>query len=529
MVLTEGSSLNKLMVKLKEKISFGEGIKYSVPDLWNCFGYKGEEKFVDENGTTLVNPYKFYFSCINDFIIPKIDVTKDYNKSISQTACNFNEGKEYLGGDWIIKSSIYAMDVKLSTSWDHNGSGFLESCNENGFKETGTFLKTIALLPLLKKMGISILYLLPVSKSDSCYTLKKFFTIDPELKDTMIGEEFTALEEFRALIEACHILNIRIIMDIIPKSIASHTELKRDLFNDNEINEILWNTLSNIIPYYQNSLGIDGAILDMGHALPVELVHRIIESSRTLDNDFCFITEGFSSKGTKLVRENGCNMSSCYNWGLESGISEGKTFELMSELSKFKAPVFACAETPDTPRIATREGGKVLSKFLTILNQFLPNSVPIITSGLEVYETRPFNTCLELCWINDSRWDIPDILESVTKIKNEFLDTFTNPDNFFPINFESPYTTAIGLAYIIEGKRWRPNDNVIIIVGNADLYNSREYTLFLENIRYESGNVSKKAWLMYSQNEWSHDIYDFDHQNDLQLSFKPGEIKVLMM
>ena len=82
---------------------------------------------------------------------------------------------------------------------------------------------------------------------------------------------------------------------------------------------------------------------------------------------------------------------------------------------------------------------------------------------------------------------------------------------------------------MVEGKRWMASDNVIIIVGNADLYNNREYTLFLDNVRNESGNVSKRAWLMYSQNEWSHDIYDFDHQSDLQLSFKPGEVKVLIM
>jgi len=198
-------------------------------------------------------------------------------------------------------------------------------------------------------------------------------------------------------------------------------------------------------------------------------------------------------------------------------------------LSKFKSPIFAFAETMDTPRIAAREGGKTLSKFLTTLNEFLPNSVPIITSGIEVYETKSLNSNLALGWSDDNRWDIPDTLETLTKIKNEFLETFTNPENFLHINFESPYTTAVGLAYVVEGKRWMASDNVIIIVGNADLYNNREYTLFLDNVRNESGNVSKRAWLMYSQNEWSHDIYDFDHQSDLQLSFKPGEVKVLIM
>jgi hypothetical protein len=537
MVLTESSSLNKLMVKLKEKIFLGEGIRYSVPDLWNCFGYNGQEKFVDEKGITLVNPYKFYFSCINDFIIPKKDTLKDYNKSISQITDNFNEKNGYLGGDWIIDSSVYTMDIGVSTSWDHNGSGFLEDCNENGFKETGTFLKTIALLPLLKKMGITTLYLLPITKFSiefkaeefAAYCIvKRLLDIDIKLKDTMLGEDFTVEEEFRALIEACHILDIRIIMDIIPKINNPMDYIKRDLFKDNEINELLWSSFSNIIPYYQSNFGIDGAVLDLGDTLPLELVHRIIQNSRSLDKDFCFITEEIFENEVVLTRRNGCNMISHYNVDLRTMISEGKTFDYIYSLGNFKEPQFVCAESLETTRVAA-DGGKIMSKFLSIINQFLPNSVSIITSGMEVYETKPFNASLELSWIGDCRWDIPDTLEAITKIKNQFSDTFANPTNFFRINFESPYTTAIGLAYIIEGKRWRSSDNVIIIVGNTDLYNSREYTLFLENIRYESGNGSKRAWLLYSQNEWSHDIYDFDHRSDLQLSFMPGEVKILIM
>jgi len=509
MVLIKNSSLNKLMVKLEKRISLGEGIRYSVPDLWNCFGYKGQEKSVDEKGITLVNPYKFYFSCINDFIMPKKDITRDYNKSISQMLCNVNEKKEYLGGDWIIKKSVYAMDVRISTCWNHSS---------NEFKDSGTFLKTIALLPLLKKMGITTLYLGSISKSFSA--VENLFVIDSDLKDTIQGEDFTVEEEFRALVEACHILDIRIIIDIVPKYIK---------LAENIIDETLRDTLLNSTEYYQNNFGIDGVRLDIGQALPGEFINKVVESSRRIDNDFCFIIEGCIEDIADSHRKNGCNMVSNYNWDLEARIFECKTYEFMYGLSKFKSPIFAFAETMDTPRIAAREGGKTLSKFLTTLNEFLPNSVPIITSGIEVYETKSLNSNLALGWSDDNRWDIPDTLETLTKIKNEFLETFTNPENFLHINFESPYTTAVGLAYVVEGKRWMASDNVIIIVGNADLYNNREYTLFLDNVRNESGNVSKRAWLMYSQNEWSHDIYDFDHQSDLQLSFKPGEVKVLIM
>jgi len=267
----------------------------------------------------------------------------------------------------------------------------------------------------------------------------------------------------------------------------------------------------------------------MGQAFETEVTDSIIDNSRKLDSDFSFITEGSFNGDVKLARENGFNMISGFCKDLEARISECRTYDFKYAVSKLKEPVFACAETPYSPRIAKGENGRIASRFLTILNEFLPNSVPVIISGLEVYDAIPLNLSSKLAWTSEGRWDIPDTLEAMHKIKNQFLDTFSNPDNFFNINFESPYTTAVGFAYIIEGKRWQHNDNVIIIVGNSDLCNSREYTLFLDNIRYESGNGSKKAWLMYSQNEWSHDIYDFDHQSDLQLSFKPGEVKILIM
>ena len=34
---------------------------------------------------------------------------------------------------------------------------------------------------------------------------------------------------------------------------------------------------------------------------------------------------------------------------------------------------------------------------------------------------------------------------------------------------------------------------------------------------------------MYSPNEWSHDIYDFDDNWNLHLKFKPGEVKILLL
>lgn len=706
MARTRASSLIKLKQKLKKKINTGKNIKYAVPDLWNCFNYPTDHIHIEEEGVLYVNPYHFYFTCIEDYIMKDFNKELNYNQSLSLLKENFKVRYGYLGGDWIKGSSIYSMHIRTSTSWDHDGSGKLEEKDGFGLKETGTFVKSIVLLPLLKKMGIDTIYLLPISKYStkfkkgelgSPYAVKSFFELDPNLKDTMLDEDFTVEDEFRAFVEAAHILEMRVMIDIIPRTAARDNDLimshpdwfywikkkdlesyippsvegipptekpsfdnielvyrspevwehiqrfcpspdvfapekwaeikerfnndpsldffdiieeelgittapafpdcindpqppwtdvtflklylddpivsqrytagknlspyilfdtiKSNLFKGEKRNEELWNTLSDVIPYYQDRYGIDGARVDMGHALPEELVEMILDKPRKKDHDFAFIAEELLVSGAEAARKMSYNMIIGYGWWLEPRIYEYKTHEFMYGTRDFKAPVFACAETPDTPRVAAREGGRILSKLVTVMNYFVPNAVPFINSGLELYETQPMNTGLDcridernslalddpyngklaffdkyqFHWTNPYRWDMPDTMEQVAKIRSQFMSTIINPENFVPVHFDDPRTTAIGLGWMIEGRRWQQGDNVLLVVGNADIYNEREYVLYLDNIRRESGNVSRKAWLMFSPNEWNHDIYNFDNNWNLHLRFKPGEVKILIM
>jgi hypothetical protein len=699
------STLKKILTKLKRNSKKGEKVTYSVPDLWNCFDYK-EGTSEHEKGILYVNPYKFYASCIENYIFSNFDKDVDYSKSFSIITNNNTDDWDYMGGDWIKRSSIYSMHVRTSTSWDHDGSGSLEDKNINGFKETGTFLKSLAILPLLKKMGIDTIYLLPISKYStknkkgelgSPYAVKSFYDLDPNLKDSLLGEDFTIDDEFKAFVEACHILGMRVMIDIIPRTSSRDNDLmiehpdwfywiktadlanyypphvpgaaeaekpsfeninliynsqevwehirkftsspdkideglwiklkeqyakdtstdfltlieqefglttapafadcindpqppwddvtflklyldppsaskwyvkdenqppyilfdtiKSNLFKGDVPNMELWNMLAGVIPYYQQKFGIDGARIDMGHALPEELVSMLLEKPRAIDKDFSFIAEELLVDGAERARASGYNMIIGYGWWLEPRIFEYKTHEFMYNTINYKAPIFACSETPDTPRTAAREGGRILSKLLTIMNQFLPNAVPFMSSGLEIYETQPMNTGLDarpderyrlspedpyygklaffdryaFHWANAFRWDMPDTMEAVSKLRQKYIDTITNPNNYIPIHFEHPGIAAIGVGYVMENKRWKDCDNVIIAVGNTDLYNEREHVLYLENLRQFSGNASRKAWLAFSANEPCHDIYDFDDNWNLHLKFKPGEVKILVM
>jgi starch synthase (maltosyl-transferring) len=703
-----GSKLQQLHELLKKKTTSRKKIHYTVPDMWNCFGYSDKKVVVREDGQLEVNPYKFYSQVIEWlYTQPGYNAEMDYSRSLTQIHGNNDQHQwGYMGGDWIKKSSVYSMHVRTSTSWDHNGSGALEDVNEFGFKETGTFVKSIALLPLLKKMGMNTIYLLPISEYSnnfkkggmgSPYAVKNFFKLDPNLKDSMVEDSFTVADEFAAFVEACHILNMRVMIDIIPRTASRDSDLMLDhpdwfywihqdsiehyrppyvhgiapadkptfdnlhviyysgevwdhmrkfvdspdkmdpqkwadiqqrckadpslqvfeliqqefgittapAFSDgvndpqppwsditflrlymdhplasqhyighNDIkpyilfdvikanmfkgavrNEQLWDTLSGVIPYYQTEFGIDGARIDMGHALPEELVRQIIDRPRQIDPDFSLIAEEVQIKNAWAARNAGYNMILGDGYFAEPRMFEFKTHEFMYEGQHYAAPVFACGETPDTPRLAARHGGQALSKFLTVLNQFMPNGVPFTNSGLELFETQPMNTGIDcapdeqwrlhpddpyngklaffekyqLHWTNDDRWVLPNIIEQAANIRQRYIGTLANLSNYHPLHFDDWRTPAIGFGYVLENKRWQPYGNLLLIIGNTDLAHHQTFTVKLGHIRHESGNAARRAWIEYSLYSGQYDSYAFDDNWNLMLSMKPGEVKVIHM
>ncbi len=705
------SKLTTLMKLLKKKVPQGKKIAgYTVPDMWNCFDYSGKELKIAAEGLLEVNPYQFYHDAISA-IFETEDYSEDnnYSQSITKTHGNLDQNNwGYMGGDWIKKATMYSMHVRTSTSWDHNGSGSLEDQNEQGFKETGTFLKSIALLHLLKKMGITTVYLLPLSKySDnfkkgemgSPYAVKNFFALDPNLKDPMSEDAFTVEDEFAAFVEAAHILNMRVMIDIIPRTasrdnelIAEHPDwfywirtadlenynppfvdgvpqaekpsfdnlwniyhsgqvwehmrkfvaspdrmdigkwewlksrvrenpeldlfeliqqeygittapafsdgvndpqppwtdvtflrlyldhpaaakhylntevdniqpyilfdvIKSNIFKGEHRNEELWNMLSGVIPFYQEQFGIDGARIDMGHALPEELVHLILQKPREIDPDFSFIAEEVLVWSGGHARYTGYNMIIGDGYYNEPRLLETKTHQFFYEAPWFMAPVFATAETPDTPRISARPGGRQLARFVTALNHFMPNGVPFINSGMELYETQPMNTGLDCApderfrlfpddpyygklaffekfqfhWTLPERWEMAEYISVLGSLRSRFIGTLGNIGNYTRINTGDWTTPAIAFGYVMDNRRWHHHDNLLIIVANTDLAHSQSFTLDLGQARHESGNLSRKAWVEFSNYGWQADLWDFDDKWNLHVNMNPGEVRVIIL
>ncbi len=134
---------------------------------------------------------------------------------------------------------IYSALVRTTTAFDFDNDNKLSLENKYGLRETGTFLRMILLIPLLKKMGVTILYLLPVAlnsekfkKGDapSIYSIKNFFKLDKYLFDPMIGKYNENLLDiqFKAFIEAYHLSGIKVILDLIPRTAARDNDLIRE-------------------------------------------------------------------------------------------------------------------------------------------------------------------------------------------------------------------------------------------------------------------------------------------------------------
>ncbi len=169
---------------------------------------------------------------------------------------------------------------------------------------------------------------------------------------------------------------------------------KASLFSGKKPNKKLWDQLAGIIPHYQK-MGVDGSRVDMAHALPNALEMQILAKPRKRDKDFCFLAEELGTHLHASLYKSGYNIVIGPSWYAQPRSAEGNMHKMVADIPPLKVPVMAAAETPDTPRSAVRTGGKAFSRQAIVVNNFLPNAVPMIHSGMEVFERQPVNLGLD--------------------------------------------------------------------------------------------------------------------------------------
>jgi glycosidase len=183
-------------------------------------------------------------------------------------------------------------------------------------------------------------------------------------------------------------------------------ELNRETFANTQ----LWEYLENVVPTYIEKFGIDGIMLDMGHALPDLLLKRIIGRIRAVKPDFLLFEENFNI--TEESKEIGYDAVVGY-MPFDMHRPE-KLYEIFKryEAKDFPINFFGTAENHNTPRAASRFNDINFSKMTYLINALFP-TITFIHNGFELGETRPVNTGL----------DFTD--EEIEKFKPEELPLFS--------------------------------------------------------------------------------------------------------
>ncbi len=184
--------------------------------------------------------------------------------------------------------------------------------------------------------------------------------------------------------------------------------------------EGLWDRIVGILPHYQRHFGIDGVMIDMGHALPMLLKRRIVEAAREIDAEFAFWDENF--RITRQSREEGYNAVIGNYWWLAY-----RPERLIADMlrrcagSGYPIPFFSAPESHNTPRAAARPGGTPYARLLWVLGCLLP-AIPFCHAGFELAETWPVNTGLDFQPEELPRYpaeDLPLFSEAAYEWENE--------------------------------------------------------------------------------------------------------------
>jgi hypothetical protein len=582
-------------------------LTYYVPSVWT--GEKGKPRRIK------VDPFQYYF-----------DAVKKASAGKSLPA------KSNSAGEWSKDAVIYNMFVRTTTAFDHDGNGTLDlPVNPHGFRETGTFLKAIALLPYIKKLGANTIHLLPVTSIGrdgnkgtlgSPYAIKNPYELDENQCEPVLG--LGVETEFKAFVDAAHLLGFRVVVEFVFRTAAKdadwvrdhpewfywikeciqlrdphhpdesrygspifsreeleriHHEVRehrfdnllpphqayRDFFttppapaaivkedgryigslpdgtrtkipgafadwppDDNQppwgdvtylrmydhaefnyiayntirmydahlatqqnVNVPLWEKIVGVIPHYQKEYNIDGVMIDMGHALPMELKSQMVKTARSADPDFAFWDENFSI--TRRSREEGYNAVFGFCWIDQHHPSRMKALVRRLASEGFPIPFFATPENHNTPRAAARPGAICYSRWSWVLNCFMP-AIPFIHSGFELGESYPINTGLDFTseqlkhlpseklplfseygydWLNPEQF--PEWLATVSAIRERFADIITNPETWSFVMLPENNDHFIAFGRTDEDRKRR-----IAVVTNSDFSNRQTGTIRLD-------------------------------------------------
>lgn len=205
-----GNALQTLQARLIELCDGErpEGV-YRIPGLW--ISAAGADR-----KAAAVDPYDFYRGRISEILAAPDAAPLRLNSA----------------GEWSAQAIVYNMFIRHTTAFDHDGNGKLDlPLNAAGFRETGTFLKAIALLPYVRHLGCNTIHCLPVTSIGhdgnkgtlgSPYAIRNPYKLDENLSETFLGLDVET--QFAAFVEAAHRLGIRVVLEFVFRTASKDSD-----------------------------------------------------------------------------------------------------------------------------------------------------------------------------------------------------------------------------------------------------------------------------------------------------------------
>lgn len=217
---------------------------------------------------------------------------------------------------------IYEINIRTFNAKDNNNNGIIEF--ELG-EESGSFINAIERLDELKKMGVNMIHVLPITQTGktkalgtagSLYAAASFNKINEQLKDKTSVLELN--EQVKKFVNEAHERGIRVIIDL-PACGAYDLYLQRpELFvkdNDNSpvipadwmdvrlldagnediINTDVFGVYKEFVDLAIDELGVDGIRADVAHCKPAKFWRALISYSREKDAQFLWLAESSDS------------------------------------------------------------------------------------------------------------------------------------------------------------------------------------------------------------------------------------------
>ena len=214
--MSDFAALSRVLARLTElAATAGRARTYAVPGLW-----------LDPAGSSQrqrVNPFRFY---------------RDRVQAILDSPPQPLVSGPPAGG-WSQHAVVYNCFARATTAFDHDGDGEIAfPVNPQGWRETGTFLKCLVLLPYWRWLGINTVYFLPITavgqdgkkgNLGSPFAIRNPYRIDENLGEPQLGLDVET--EFKAFVEAAHHLGIRVVLEFVLRTasrdadwVAEHPE-----------------------------------------------------------------------------------------------------------------------------------------------------------------------------------------------------------------------------------------------------------------------------------------------------------------